>query len=225
NGTYVTFTLSRGGDGTVRSSDRSYPIKVKLSLNGQTDYDDYILSYSCNEGTTWSNATPSAGSVEISIPTNTDSIKFRVHANDDLTVERSFETLNISINEAKNGFAEYSYIEYPFVFVERKLQVQDVGTLTLEDVQFINNEALKSDNAAASESWQNELHWKKDHLEQTRPIAYVSDKKLKTTAHFSGNIDSSITSLKIRYRVIGIGSGGCRPHKLLTFQTAQIVSL
>ena len=212
NGTFATFTLSRGGDGTFHSSDRSYPINVKLSLNGQTDSDDYTLSFSVDDGTSWSSITSSSGYVNVAIPAIIDSVKLRVHANDDSTVERYIESLNISINEAKNGNAEYSFIEYSFVFAESKLQVQDVGTLTLETVKFRNIEGLKADPGQTDSpnnlDWKNSIHWTKNHPEITLPVAYVSDSTLATDAHFSGVFDSSVTSLRIRYRIIGIGEGG-----------------
>ncbi|MBP5620439.1 MAG: hypothetical protein J6X44_00335 [Thermoguttaceae bacterium] len=227
NGTFATFTLSRGGDGTFHSSDRSYPINVDISLIGQTDSSDFVLSYSSVLGITWTNTTSSSGIVTITIPANEVSVKFRVHAIDDSMVERYFESLTISISDAKNDSTGFSYIEYPFVFTERMLQVQDVGTLTLETVKFINVEDLKADPGQILPpnyfNWQTSTHWTKDQPGITLPVAYVSTNKIKTDAHFSGSIAQDIREqLKIRYRVIGIGAGGLSPSQTVAVSDDDI---
>ena len=206
--TEARYTVSRVDDGNNRSGDLTYSIAVTLSLSGQTDISDYCVSYSTNNSF-WTLLSPSVFlgqiSVTVSIPTNSESVRLKIKATNDSMIERLYESLDVVIVSAKKGSIEYAID--PTV---HHLQIKDNDVLTLETVQYKNNEDLKSDpdSSGASTSWKDKIHWRKNQPSETLPVAYSSNKVLTTDATFSGDVDPAIRNqLKVCYQVIGIAEG------------------
>ncbi|MBQ9874761.1 MAG: hypothetical protein IJM30_09885 [Thermoguttaceae bacterium] len=196
---YAYVNLERNDNGDVRSGDLTYPITVALNYSGQATTADFGLCYYDVDEQEWMSVAPqnqNGITAEVAIPIGATNLLLRVEANNDLVIERLYETLSVS-----PANPHYLANQYDLVTTTISNRIKDDDKFALVNVQFRNNLPLGSDPSwdpttyeiVPSVSWQDEIHWVNAFPNLTLPIAYSCNDVLVCDGTINGTKDDSLT--------------------------------